>query len=310
MSPSSKEMRLVREPNTTTKNKKNVDYFRLPRPLWRKLKKCLAKRTKNKKASKRGGRPRASDRAVINAIWYVLWTGCQWKAVHRDWFGVSSSVIHERFQSWTKMAIFEKLMKKMVNYYAKERGGIGWRWQSMDSKSCAAPLGGSQTGKNPTDRGKFGAKINLLVDERGAPLSIVLTGANRHDKISAIDLIVSMLIKRPAHKEQHLCADKAYDATDVRELVASEGYTAHIKVNLRRSKGGGAESSGEASQEEEEEVSPEKLHPARRWVVERTISWLVKRRTLRTRWSKKSENWLALIQLACAHILLNLVVFG
>lgn len=126
----------------------------------------------------------------------------------------------------------------------------------------------------------------------------------------AVDLIVSMLIKRPAHKEQHLCADKAYDATDVRELVASEGYTAHIKVNLRRSKGGGAESSGEASQEEEEEVSPEKLHPARRWVVERTISWLVKRRTLRTRWSKKSENWLALIQLACAHILLNLVVFG
>jgi transposase len=50
------------------------------------------------KDTSRGGRPRASDRAVINAIWYVLWTGCQWKAVHRDWFGVSASVIHERFQ--------------------------------------------------------------------------------------------------------------------------------------------------------------------------------------------------------------------
>jgi hypothetical protein len=45
-------------------------------------------------------------------------------------------------------------------------------------------------------------------------------------------------------------------------------------------------------------------------VVERTISWLTKRRSLRTRWSKKAENWLALIQLACAHILLNLAVFG
>jgi transposase len=42
-------------------------------------------------------RPRASDRALIDAIWYVLWSGCQWKAVHRDWFGVSSSLIHERF---------------------------------------------------------------------------------------------------------------------------------------------------------------------------------------------------------------------
>jgi putative transposase len=222
MSPFSKEMPLVKEPNTT---KKSVDYFCLPRPLWRKLKKCLPNRRRSKKkAPKRGGRPRASDRAVINGIWYVLWTGCQWKAVHRDWFGVSSSVIHERFQSWTRMGIFEKLMKKMVEYYAKERGGIGWRWQSIDSKSCAAPLGGSQTGKNPTDRGKLGAKINLMVDQRGAPLSVVLTGANRHDKISAIDLIGCVLVKRPAHREQHLCADKAYDATDLRACVRSSSW--------------------------------------------------------------------------------------
>ena len=48
----------------------------------------------------------------------------------------------------------------------------------------------------------------------------------------------------------------------------------------------------------------------RRWVAERTISWLTKRRSLHTRWSKKAENWLALIQLACAHVLLNLAVSG
>jgi putative transposase len=300
MSPFSKETRPLREPNTT---KKSVDYFRPPRPLWRKLKKCLPK--KRKKSSKRGGRPRASDRAVVNGIWYVLWTGCQWKAVHRDWFGVSSSVIHERFQGWRKTGIFEKLMKRMVEYYARERGGVGWRWQAMDSKSCASPLGGSESGKNPTDRGKLGAKINLLVDERGAPLSVVLTGANRHDKISAVDLIVSMALKRPAHKEQHLCADKAYDATDVRKFAASEGYTAHIKANPRTGAGG---SDGEEIKEEE--GARQKTHPARRWVVERTISWLIKRRGLRTRWSKKAENWLALVQFACAHVLLNLAVFG
>ena len=300
MSPFSKETRPLREPNTA---KNSVDYFRPPRPLWRKLKKCLPK--KRKKSGERGGRPRASDRAVVNGIWYVLWTGCQWKAVHRDWFGVSSSVIHERFQGWRKRGIFEKLMKRMVEYYARERGGVGWRWQAMDSKSCASPLGGSESGKNPTDRGKLGAKINLLVDERGAPLSVVLTGANRHDKISAVDLIVSMALKRPAHKEQHLCADKAYDATDVRKFAASEGYTAHIKANPRTGAGG---SDGEDLKEEE--GARQKTHPARRWVVERTISWLIKRRGLRTRWSKKAENWLALVQFACAHVLLNLAVFG
>jgi putative transposase len=59
-----------------------------------------------------------------------------------------------------------------------------------------------------------------------------------------------------------------------------------------------------------EDDSLSKIHPARRWVVERTISWLTKRRSVRTRWAKKAENWLALVQLACAHILLNLAVFG
>src|ERR671910_3620590 len=196
-------MRLMREATTQSK----VDYFRLPRPLWRKLKKHLP--TKKRKSKKQGGRPRASDRASANAIWYVLWTRCQWKALHRDWFGVSSSVVHERFQRWRSMGLFEKLMKRMAEYYAREQGGIGWKWQAMDSKHCAAPLGGKKTGKNPTDRGKSGAKINLLVDGRGAPISVVLTGANRHDKVSAMELIVSVVLKRPAHKQQHLCADKA-----------------------------------------------------------------------------------------------------
>jgi transposase len=115
----------MREATTT----RRVDYFNLPRPLWRKLKKCLPKN--KRKMSTKGGRPRASDRAVINAIWYVLWTGCQWKAIHRDWFGVSSSVVHERFQRWRQMGVFEKLMKRMAQYYAREHGGIGWKWQAL-----------------------------------------------------------------------------------------------------------------------------------------------------------------------------------
>ena len=114
-----------------------------------------------------------------------------------------------------------------------------------------------------------------------------------------------MALKRPAHKEQHLCTDKAYDASEVREFAASEGYTTHIKVNPRKK-----DSTKLSDQSSQQRGSHGEAHPARRWVVERTISWLTKRRSLRTRWSKKAENWLALIQLACAHILLNLAVFG
>src|SRR5215217_6819235 len=258
ISPSSKEMRLMREATTT----RSVDYFHLPRPLWRKLKKCLPK--KNRKSAK-GGRPRASDRAVINAqIGTCFGRDVQWKALHRDRFGVSSSVVYERFQRWRQMGLFEKLMKRMAQYYARECGGIGWKWQAMDSKHSAAPLGGHKTGNNPTDRGKSGAKINLLVDGRGAPLSVVITGANRHDKVSAMDLIISVVLKRPAHKEQHLCADKAYDSDDLREFVDSAGYIEHIKAN-RRQKG----SEGPLSED-----TSKRVYPARRWIVERTISWL------------------------------------
>ena len=153
----------------TTKNRK-VRYHVIPSKLWRKLKKHLPK-------SKRGGagRPRVQERDVVNGIWYVLWTGCQWKAVKREWFNVSSSTLHERFQEWTKAGIFDKLFKMIVRFYAREQR-IGWKWQSADSKMVPAPLGGAETGRNPTDRGKLGAKIHLLVDERGAPLAVHITG--------------------------------------------------------------------------------------------------------------------------------------
>jgi putative transposase len=56
------------------------------------------------------------------------------------------------------MGLFEKLMKWMVEYYAKESGGISWKWQAMDSKNSPAPLGGQKTGKNPTEIGASGVQ--------------------------------------------------------------------------------------------------------------------------------------------------------
>jgi hypothetical protein len=56
------------------------------------------------------------------------------------------------------MGLFKKLMKRMVDYYTKERGGVGWRWQAMDSKNSPAPLGGEKTGKNLTEIGASGVQ--------------------------------------------------------------------------------------------------------------------------------------------------------
>jgi putative transposase len=168
----------------------------------------------------------------MNAIWYVLWTGCQWKALQRSWFGVCASAVHNRFQGWQQEGIFEKIMARLAEYYGKKRK-VKWKWQFLDSKSCPAPLGGESTGRTPTDRAKQGSKLHLLVDKRGAPLSVVITGANRYDKRAAVDLLVAVVIERSG-KPQRLCANVPYDSADVRDFVVLAGYTPHIKPNRRR----------------------------------------------------------------------------
>ena len=83
-------------------------------------------------------------------------------------------------------------------------------------------------------------------------------------------------------------------------MVEVARYMAHIKHRRRR---------GEPVMQ----VCPvpgETQFPARRWVVERTLFWLTKRRSLRVRWCKSANNWLGFIQLACAHVLLDRAVYG
>ncbi len=139
----------------------------------------------------------------------------------------------------------------------------------------------------------------MLVDAKGAPLAVHVSGANQRDKWSAADLIFSVLIARPETK-QHFCADRGYDYPDVHDVVAEEKYVAHIKHRRRR---------GE-SVLESCPVPGEKSFPVRRWVVERTLGWLCKRRSIRVRWCKNPQNWFAFIHLAAAHILLDLAFSG
>ena len=75
---------------------KSNSHYRMPGKLWKLLKKHLPKEPQVRMP----GRPRVSNRAVLDGIWHVLWTGCQWKSIEKEWFNVSSSVLHERFQTW------------------------------------------------------------------------------------------------------------------------------------------------------------------------------------------------------------------
>jgi transposase len=144
-------------------------------------------------------------------------------------------------------------------------------------------------GKNPTDRGKSGTKRSLLTDGGGVPIGLAVAGANRHDCKLVTETLRSIPIARPEpspEQPQGLCLDKAYDYNEVRAIVQEFGFTAHI-----RTRG-----------EEARALTQEAGYRARRWVVERTHSWMNRFRRVLIRWDKKVQNYLAFLHLACAYI--------
>jgi putative transposase len=148
--------------------------YRLPDALWERVASLLPSDPPHLS----GGRPFTEPRRSFEGIWYLLRTGAQWRALPTC-FGPKSTV-HDHFQLWRAQGLFEHLWWQILVAYDDEVG-IAWTWQSLDGALGKAPLGGTATGPNPTDRGKLGTKRSLLTDGRGIPLALIVAEANRHD---------------------------------------------------------------------------------------------------------------------------------
>src|SRR5512143_984593 len=107
----------------------------IPEPLWQKLQLLIPPPVRRSHR----GRPRNDDRAVMGGIIYRLRTGCQWRAIPRE-FG-SGQTCHRRFQEWERQGVFEKLFICMLRYYDHRRG-IQWKWGALDSVTVKSPKGG------------------------------------------------------------------------------------------------------------------------------------------------------------------------
>jgi transposase len=132
------------------------------------------------------------------------------------------------------------------------------------------------------------------VDARGIPLSIVVSGANRHD-VRLLRPTLARVVVVPPAGPHHLCADKGYAGHPAWTAMVQHGYRPHVPQRgaaVRRPS-----------------------HPrgrARRWVVERTLSWVNRFRKLLVRFEKLRISHLALLELACALIVLRqtIVIHG
>ena len=168
------------------------------------------------------------------------------------------------------------------------------KWQGSLGLGRASTAQGARrhSPKRPLDPirpigGKKGTKRSLLVDALGAPLSLIVSGANRHE-VKLLDVTLdNIVVRRPKptrRQPQHLCADKAYQGKPAQAVMRQRGYTPHVRQirDETRAKRGG--------------------QPARRWVVERSHSWFNRFRKLLVRYEKKEANYLALTHCAAAII--------
>ena len=117
-------------------------FAQMPEKMWQRFERLLPRYRRSRK----GGRPRVNLRGVANGIFYLLRTGCQWKALPPQ-FG-SPSTVHRYFQEWSQRRVFHRFWKKCLQTYDGQRG-IAWRWQSLDGSMTKAPLGGEKNRQKP-----------------------------------------------------------------------------------------------------------------------------------------------------------------
>jgi putative transposase len=263
--------------------------WHVPDELWSRLAPLLGP----EKAPGTPGRPAVALRVLCDALLYGLRTGCQWRAIPRH-ADAPGSTVHGRFRHWVKAGVWERAGKGRLAY-SEHEVGIAWQWQALDGVITKAPLGGEATGPSPVERAKAGTRRSVLTDRRGAPLAISVTGANPPDKTVALETVDGSGVPRPERgvdRLHHLCLDKGSDDDAVIAGMRERDYRLPLKHRG----------------EPEPTVSPEKKHPARRWVVERTHAWHNKFRRLLVRWERSLEHYKALVHLASVLILYRLAI--
>jgi putative transposase len=251
----------------------------ISKSLWSELKTIFSIKTATT------GRPEFDNKTTLEGIFYVLYTGCQWNRIPKE-YGCKSTV-HGKFMKWCRMGLFKKLMLIAREHYHKHHPESNWH--AIDTVLKKAPFA-NFAGKNPTDRGKNGIKEAILVDRKGAPLFLHVTSANVHDS-KLLDPIIQQM---PESKDiRIIAADSAFDAKKLYASCKAKNIALVASINPRRKK--------------EAHV----FHAPYRWIIEQTFGILSWFRGLKSCWSKTIQTRAALLELACSYRLFKMTrVFG
>ena len=194
-------------------------------------------------------RPRVADRVVFEHVVAALVHGSGYERIAT--VGCSDRTIRRRVQAWAKAGLATTLHQLALEQYDRLIG-IEFADIVVDGCITKAPSGGEKAGRSPVDHGKQGLKRSTVTDARGLPLAVVSAGANRHDSPLLESTLIGLALIGPVPSGITVHLDRGYDSAPTRALIERLGITGVIA----------------------RKGIPPPQQVGKRWVVERTQSWM------------------------------------